>query len=134
VSIPVFPSEIPITIQLKQMVEALNKKQKLGDGYNYVTQFGLHPIKETWRVNITIMPENLPELTAFLEERAMDGLPFFWLPPDGYPTEEPSEPDPSTQGIPWLWTVEQWSTPRTVRGRVFVDLTFRRRFDHVMDL
>lgn len=129
---PDFPSGIPITVELRQSVEPTANSQKLGDGYSYVTQFGLHPIQETWRANIYIKPEDLPGLLAFLEERAMDGLPFAWVPPDGDPAHPArAAGDVAITGHPWLWSVDQWPTPRTVRGRVSVDVTLRRRFDHI---
>jgi phage-related protein len=131
---PLFPSDIPITVQARQSVEATTQTQRLGDGYTYSFQFGLHPIEESWRLSIYIKPENLHTLLIFLEERAIDGMPFSWIPPDADPSMPASVlPDAAVVGFPWLWSVDQWPTPRTVRGRVAVDVVLRRRFDHVME-
>jgi phage-related protein len=131
-TLPVFPAQIPLEVQMRQAVEPVAESQKLGDGYEYICQFGLHPIRETWQVNVLIKPQDLPTLLIFLEERAIDGLPFQWTPPDGDPSQTaPDEPDSAITGIPWLWSVDQWSTPRNVRGRIAIKLNLRRRFDHI---
>jgi phage-related protein len=95
-------------------VRSLATKQPLGDGYTYITQFGLHPLEETWRVRMLIKLSEASTVRSFLEARATDGKPFLWTPPD---YEEGSTP---------MWKVEEWPIAREFQSRVKIDLLLRR--------
>jgi phage-related protein len=108
-----FPA-VPLKSELSKEVRSLATKQPLGDGYTYITQFGLHPLEETWRVRMLIKLSEASTVRSFLEARATDGKPFLWTPPD---YEEGSTP---------MWKVEEWPIAREFQSRVKIDLLLRR--------
>jgi phage-related protein len=108
-----FPA-VPLKSELSKEVRSLATKQPLGDGYTYITQFGLHPLEETWRVRMLIKLSEAATVRSFLEARATDGKPFLWTPPD---YEEGSTP---------MWKVEEWPIAREFQSRVKIDLLLRR--------
>jgi phage-related protein len=110
-----FPA-VPLKSELSKEVRSLATKQPLGDGYSYITQFGLHPLEETWRVRMLIKLSEADTVRSFLEARATDGTPFLWTPPD------------YSEGIAPMWRVEEWPIAREFQSRVEIDLLLRRRW------
>jgi phage-related protein len=108
-----FPA-VPLKSELSKEVRSLATKQPLGDGYTYITQFGLHPLEETWRVRMLIKLSEAATVRSFLEARATDGKPFLWTPPDHAGGSTP------------MWKVEEWPIARKFQSRVEVDLLLRR--------
>jgi phage-related protein len=108
-----FPA-VPLKCELSKEVRSLATKQPLGDGYTYITQFGLHPLEETWRVRMLIKLSEAATVRSFLEARATDGEPFLWTPPDHAGGSTP------------MWKVEEWPIAREFQSRVKVDLLLRR--------
>jgi len=108
-----FPA-VPLKCELSKEVRSLATKQPLGDGYTYITQFGLHPLEETWRVRMLIKLSEAATVRSFLEARATDGEPFLWTPPDHAGGSTP------------MWKVEEWPIAREFQSRVEVDLQLRR--------
>lgn len=108
-----FPA-VPLKSELSKEVRSLATKQPLGDGYSYITQFGLHPLEETWRVRMLIKLSEADTVRSFLEARATDGTPFLWTPPDHAGGSTP------------MWKVEEWPIAREFQSRVKIDLLLRR--------
>jgi phage-related protein len=108
-----FPA-VPLKSELSKEVRSLATKQPLGDGYTYITQFGLHPLEETWRVRMLIKLSEAATVRSFLEARATDGKPFFWTPPDHAVGSTP------------MWKVEEWPIARKFQSRVEIELQLRR--------
>jgi phage-related protein len=108
-----FPA-VPLKSELSKEVRSLATKQPLGDGYTYITQFGLHPLEETWRVRMLIKLSEADTVRSFLEARATDGTPFLWTPPDHAGGSTP------------MWKVEEWPIAREFQSRVKIDLLLRR--------
>jgi phage-related protein len=108
-----FPA-VPLKSELSKEVRSLATKQPLGDGYTYITQFGLHPLEETWRVRMLIKLSEAATVRSFLEARATDGKPFLWTPPD------------YAEGSTPMWKVEEWPIAREFQSRVKIDLLLRR--------
>jgi phage-related protein len=108
-----FPA-VPVKSELSKEVRSLATKQPLGDGYTYITQFGLHPLEETWRVRMLIKLSEAATVRSFLEARATDGKPFLWTPPDHAGGSTP------------MWKVEEWPIAREFQSMVKIDLLLRR--------
>jgi phage-related protein len=108
-----FPA-VPLKCELSKEGRSLATNHPLGDGYTYITQFGLHPLEETWRVQMLIKLSEAATVRSFLEARATDGKPFLWTPPDHAGGSTP------------MWKVEEWPIAREFQSRVKIDLLLRR--------
>ena len=120
--IPEFPIE--------RRIKAQAVSQSLGDGYEYRTSLGLHPIGDTYSMTFSFPNSEVALITNFLEARAFDGIPFGWETPETMRDIEAQPYDELWRCLRWTITpVNQASSTRSI-----IQMELERQWSHVRDV
>jgi phage-related protein len=118
---PSFPAIAP-DFSIDRQIEAVTSDQKLGDGYTYRVKFGLHPIRDIYKIKFNVVNSDVVTISNFLETRAYDGIPFEWVTP---------ESTDGTYALLELWSCKSWPITRDGPVRSTIDVQFERQWSYV---
>lgn len=71
-----------IDVGATQTLLFATSKNKFGDGYEAVTELGLHPVQEAWNISITDTLTRIQQSMQFLNEHRSVRA-FIWISPLG---------------------------------------------------